>query len=183
MSEEMIVRNCSPTLAGLKTASMFTCSFSGKSEMVKSLCSFNRLLSKKGVRAVPLRYRNKKALIYIYRPEKLSSDFCDDTANRLLSERGYDVSVPQKCIVQLVKRLRENKDFPHEIGLFLGYPPLDVEGFINNRKDELKCTGYFKVYSDKAKALKLFAQYKKSTEIYSKLVQKGRSIERLTVAS
>ena len=62
MSEEMIVRNCSPTLAGLKTASMFTCSFSGKSEMVKSLCSFNRLLSKKGVRAVPLRYRNKKAL-------------------------------------------------------------------------------------------------------------------------
>lgn len=82
-----------------------------------------------------------------------------------------------------MKRLRENKDFPHEIGLFLGYPPLDVEGFINNRKDELKCTGYFKVYSDKAKALKLFAQYKKCTEVYSKLVQKGRSIERLTVAS
>lgn len=183
MSEEMIIRNCSPTLAGIKTASMFACSFSNKSEMVKSLCSFNRLLSKKGVRAVPLRYRNGRALIYIYRLNKLSFDFSDDTANRLLSERGYDVSTPQRCIVQLVKRLKENDDFPHEIGLFLGYPPLDVEGFIYNRKEKLKCSGYFKVYSDKAKALKLFAQYKKCTDIYSRLVKNGRSIERLTVAS
>ena len=183
MSEEMIVRNCSPTLAGLKTASMFVCSFADKSEMVKSLCSFNRLLSKKGIRAVPLRYRNGKALVYIYRPKKLSFDFSDDTANRLLSERGYDVSMPQKCIVQLVKRLKKNEDFPHEIGLFWGYPPLDVEGFIYNRKEKLKCTGYFKVYSDKARALKLFAQYKKCTDVYSKLVKDGRSIERLTVAS
>ena len=48
MSEEMIIRNCSPTLAGIKTASMFSCSFTDKSEMVKALCSFNRLLGKKG---------------------------------------------------------------------------------------------------------------------------------------
>ncbi|MBQ8057869.1 MAG: DUF3793 family protein [Ruminococcus sp.] len=183
MSEEMIVKNCSPTLAGLKTASMFSCSFGDKSEMVKALCSFNRLLSKKGVRAVPLRYRNGKALIYIYRPKKLSFDLTDDTAHRVLSERGYDVSSPQRCIVELVKRLNRKDDFPHEIGLFLGYPPLDVVGFIENRKDELKCTGYFKVYSDKEKAEKLFAQYKKCTDVYSALVKKGRGIERLTVAS
>ena len=183
MSEEMIIRNCSPTLAGIKTASMFSCSFTDKSEMVKALCSFNRLLGKKGIRAVPQRYRNGKALIYIYRPSKLGFDLKDDTANRLLSERGYDVSSPQKCIVELVKRLSKKEDFPHEIGLFLGYPPLDVVGFIENRKDELKCTGYFKVYSDKVKAEKLFAQYKKCTDVYSALMKKGRSIDRLTVAS
>lgn len=183
MSEEMIIRNCSPTLAGLKTASMFVCSFSDRSDMVKSLCSLNRLLSKKGVRAVPLRYRNGKALIYIYRPNKLSCDLTDDTAHRLLCERGYDVSSPQKCIAQLVKRLSIDEGFPHEIGLFLGYPPLDVCGFIENREEELKCTGCWKVYSDKDRAKKLFAQYKKCTAIYSAMLKKGRSIERLTVAS
>ena len=183
MSDLMIIRNCSPTLAGLKTANMFSCSFESKAQMVKALGQFNRMLGKKGVRAVPLRYKNNKALIYIYRPKKLCRDLCDETANKLLVSRGYNVETPEKCIVQLIKRLSENEDFPHEIGLFLGYPPLDVRGFIENRGEDLKCTGCWKVYSDQSKAEKLFAQYKKCTDVYSSLLKKGRSVEKLTVAS
>lgn len=183
MSEEMLVQHCSPTLAGLKTANMFTCSFSSKSEMVENLRQFNRILCKKGVRVLPLRYNNTKALIYIYRPKKLMCDLEHDMACRILCERGYTLTTPESCVVQLINRLSENDEFPHEIGLFLGYPPEDVCGFIENRTECLKCTGCWRVYSDEDRAQKLFAKYKKCTNIYNSLFQKGSSLERLTVNS
>ena len=37
--------------------------------------------------------------------------------------------------------------FPHEIGLFLGYPFEDVMGFIENKGENYLCSGCWKVYS------------------------------------
>ena len=38
--------------------------------------------------------------------------------------------------------------FPHEIGIFLGYPLADVAGFIRNKGRNCKCIGTWKVYGD-----------------------------------
>ena len=51
-------------------------------------------------------------------------------------------------------RLRRESDFPHEVGLFLGYPPRDVEGFIREKARRAKCTGAWKVYGDEEAARK-----------------------------
>ncbi|MBQ7128480.1 MAG: DUF3793 family protein, partial [Clostridia bacterium] len=72
--------------------------------------------------------------------------------------------------------------FPHEVGLFLGYPPEDVKGFIENNAKCSKCVGCWKVYGDEEKAKKCFENYKKCTRIYKELYLKGKTIERLTVA-
>lgn len=181
MSEDMIVLNCSPTLAGLKTANMFVCSFSDECEMRASISHLNKMLSKKGVRILPLRYKNQKALVYFYRPERLSSDLSDNAAYRILSQRGYTNGSSERYILQLIKRLAQCEEFPHEIGLFLGYPPKDVQGFIENRVDSVKCIGCWKVYSDEENAKKTFAKFKKCTDVYCSQLRKGRSIERLTV--
>lgn len=182
MSEDMIVRHCSPTLAGIKTGNMFACSFSDAVEMRDNLRRLNRLLGKKGLRVLPLRFQNNRALVYIYRPSHLYRDLQHDIACRLLQERGYGMETPQRCVLQLMKRIGECEEFPHEIGLFLGYPPEDVCGFIENKAEGCKCVGCWKVYGDADAAQKLFAKYKKCTEIYCTQHAKGRSIERLTVA-
>lgn len=182
MSEELLVRNCSPTLAGLKTGNMFNCSFSNSEEMKDSVRKLNKIFVKKGLRVLPLRYRNNSALIYVYRPSKLSQDLQDDTACRLLAERGYNTDIPERCILHLIKRLGNSEEFPHEIGLFLGYPPQDVCGFIENRAEGCKCVGCWKVYGDEAAAQKTFEKFKKCTTVYCEQWAKGRSIERLTVA-
>lgn len=88
----------------------------------------------------------------------------------------------EKCIVQLAQRLRQRLDFPHEIGLFLGYPPEDVCGFMENKACNCKCVGCWKVYGDEAAAQKKFDQYKKCTRVYCDQWAKGKDIERLTVA-
>lgn len=181
MSEELLVRHCSPTLAGMKTGSLFTCSFADVEKMRKDVRKLNRILVKKGLRVLPLRFRNNRALIYVYRPSKLSGDLRCYTACRLLEELGYIPGMPEKCIIHLIKRLNCSEDFPHEIGLFLGYPPEDVYGFIKNKAEGFKCVGCWKVYGDEAAAQKIFEKYKKCTKVYCEQWAKGRAIERLAV--
>lgn len=182
MSEDYIIRNCAPTLAGLKTANMFTCPFESREALLDSVRQLNKRLSPKGLRVLPLRFSDSKALIYLYRPSMLRNDLSDATAIRLLREQGYDPANCQRCVVKLVQKLRQEEAFPHEIGLFLGYPPEDVCGFMEQGPDCCKCTGCWKVYGDEAAAQKKFAQYKKCTRVYRDLWAKGSDIERLTVA-
>lgn len=182
MSEEAIVRHCSPTLAGMKTGSIFNCSYTDETEMRNNIRKWNQLLVKKGMRIIPLRFQNNRALIYVYRPSRLLRDLQDDIACKLLQEKGYGLDTPERCILQLIKKLQEDEEFPHEIGLFLGYPPEDVYGFIENRANGCKCVGCWKVYGDVEAAQKLFAKYKKCTDIYQAKLAEGRSIDLLTVS-
>lgn len=182
MSDEMIVRHCSPTLAGMKTGNMLTCYYENADEMKNSLRRWNRLLGKKGLRVLPLRFQKNQALIYVFRPSRLSKDLQNDIAGRLLAEYGYADKTPQRCILRLMQRLKASGEFPHEIGLFLGYPPEDVNGFIENKAGGSKFAGCWKVYGDVEAAQKLFAKYKKCTDVYCEQLSRGKSVERLTVA-
>lgn len=182
MSEDDLVQHCAPTLAGIKTANLFTCPYESQKALLDSLRQINRRLCPKGLRVLPLRFSESRALIYTYRPKKLSTDLSDATAAEILKQHGYNPSNCEKCVCQLARRLRQQKDFPHEIGLFLGYPPEDVCGFIECGPDCCKCTGCWKVYGDEESAKKKFAQYKKCTRVYCEQWAKRKDIERLTVA-
>lgn len=182
MPDDYIIRNCAPTLAGIKTASLFTCPFESREALTAALRQLNRRLRSKGLRVLPLRISHKKALIYLYRPAKLQDDLSHRAAAELLRHHGYDPESCEQCVVRLAQKLRQQEDFPHEIGLFLGYPPEDVQGFIENKACACKCAGCWKVYGDEEAARRKFTQYKKCTQIYCDLWSKGRDIERLTVA-
>lgn len=181
MFEELLIRHCSPTLAGLKTGNMFSCFFEKQENLHDSIRDLNRTLYCKGLRILPLRYTNRCALIYVYRPDRLKRDLCDQAACKLLERYGYMCENPGRCVVHLIGRLKEKAEFPHEIGLFLGYPPEDVDGFIENKACGCKCVGCWKVYGDAEKAQETFAKYKKCTDVYYRQWSQGRSIERLTV--
>lgn len=182
MSEETIVKYCSPTLAGIKTGSLFSCSYNSKNEVYAFLRELNISLRNKGVRFMPLRFKDRKVLIYAYRPSRLLPDVQSKEADELLSQRGYCTQNCGNCLARLIKRLGEGDEFPHEIGLFLGYPVDDVKGFIENNACGAKCSGCWKVYSDEKKAQKLFEQYKKCTGIYKKQWCAGKPLAKLAVA-
>lgn len=182
MSEELIVQQCSPTLAGLKTGSLFTCPFRTEAELRADIAALNRRLAPKGVNVRILRVR-KRALLYLYRPSSLRRDFATAEVAMLLRQYGYSVDDTDACLAQLCTRLAGASGFPHEIGLFLGYPAEDVRGFIENRTVGCKCVGTWRVYGDEDEARRRFAQYEKCTRIYQEKFSAGRSIERLTVSS
>lgn len=178
MSEELIVRHCAPTLANLKTGSLFVCPITDRPSFFSSLRSLNELLVPKGLRALPLRIREYSALVYLYRPSRLKKDLEDPAAIKILQDHGY--SRYGKCLPRLIERVRASEEFPHEIGLFLGYPPEDVQGFLDHRP--CKCSGCWKVYGDENKAKKTFDLYKKCERVYCQQLARGIDIKRLTVA-
>ena len=183
MSDELIVRQCAPTLAGIKTGSLFSYSCIDLDELKKDIVCFNRKYSRKGLCMIPLRIGKSSALLYLYRPNELKKDLNSDSARELLKAAGYECNNCGRCIVHLMKRLCESCEFPHEIGLFLSYPPEDVKGFIENHAANFKCAGLWKVYGDEKKALKLFRRYKHCTNVYFSLLAKGRGIEDLAICS
>lgn len=198
MSEEILIKHCSPTLAGIKTANLINLEFESMRELSFKIREFNMRFSKKGVRAICLKYVDKHALIYIFRPTRLASDLTSVDARRVLVSCGYaetcycdsnseiqEKKFMQLCIKNLLKKMAKEKEFPHEIGLFLGYPPSDVSCFIEEKckgcKVACKFSGAWKVYTDEENALKTFSMYEKCKNIYYSQWKKGKPIERLIV--
>ena len=160
MSEEMVVRQAAPTLAGIKTGSLFPCPCTEKETLLEEIRAFNRRYLSRGLCLLPLRFTEGKALLYLYRPAALRRDLRGQTAEALLADAGYPCGSCGRCVAQLVRRMRGSAEFPHEVGLFLSYPPEDVKGFIAHRANDFKCAGLWKVYGNEEKARSLLAKYK-----------------------
>ena len=141
MSEDHIIEHCSPTLAGIKTGSIFTCPYTSREALLQSIRQLNRRLSAKGLRVIPLRFSDKKALIYLYRPKKLTADLADTTATALLKQHGYDTDSCQHCVVQLARRLRSGSDFPPRNRSVSGISPGGCLRFYRERGLRLQMRG------------------------------------------
>ena len=181
MPDSIIIENCSPTLAGIKTGNIFTIDRSLISDIKEELSELNQCFVDKGLRAIPLKITDKTILIYLYRPEKLKADLSCEEAKAILRKKGYGCDSIESDIVHLIHHIHNDGSFPHEIGLFLGYPPIDVKGFMEDTRKGVKCVGYWKVYGDKEKADKTFSSYKKCTEIYKNCLSRGRHLSQMVV--
>ena len=72
--EREVIKECSPTLAGLKTGSLFNYRYDNISDFKKELASVNRELNAKGVYVTFLKRNEKSALLYVFRPDRLEKD-------------------------------------------------------------------------------------------------------------
>lgn len=181
MVERYLIQHGSPTLAGLKTASMFCVPLEEDWETETAL--WNRRLAQKGLSLTVLRRQNGRALLYLYRPSQLARDLEEPGVKAFLADRGYESMQPDRALSRLRARLGETQGFPHEVGLFLGYPLGDVAGFIQNQGRNCKCSGCWKVYCNELEARKRFARFRKCREVYTRLWSQGRTVWQLTVAA
>ena len=179
--ERHLIQYCAPTLASLKTGSLFTLDYLHASELHTMLRIWNMRLNPKGVHLRALRCRGCRALVYVYRPDRLAGDLSGPEAAALLRRFGYTATDVEHALDTLGRRLGGQVDFPHEIGLFLGYPLCDVVGFIENGGKCEKCTGCWKVYGDEHAAQRQFCRFNKCRDVYTRLWSRGRSVTQLTV--
>ncbi len=183
MPDSFIIEHCSPTLAGIKTANLFSYVFPEDANPIEELRELNRILLPKGLRAIPICFDQARVLIYVYRVQALERDLDRTEVRKVLESMGYSCDDCAKSIAQLAARLKKGNGFPHEIGFFLGYPPEDVIGFMNHPHDGYKCSGIWKVYGDEKEARRLFNLYQHCTAVYKDQIRKGSTLSRLTVAS
>lgn len=191
--ETVMIEQCAPTLAGLKPANLFRLECRSSAALYARVAGWNAALGPKGVRLVVLKEfpETRCYLIYVFRAARLWAALSQPETRRFLSREGYRLpgsgtEAGAGCaalLAQLALRLAEGRDFPHEIGVFLGYPLADVLGFIENRGKNFTCCGCWKSYGDPDAAQRLFDQFKKCTAVYLRLFRSGRPIPRLTVAA
>ena len=85
-----------------------------------------------------------------------------------LQQYGYESTQAEACLNHLGARVslsaRGMEHYPHEMGIFLGYPLEDVRGFIRHEGKESRYTGYWKVYGDVTQAKQIFQAYDDAKE-------------------
>lgn len=183
MLDKYLVRHCSPTLASLKMANLFSYKYDCKIIFNEQLKQLNGILNKKDVKLVILRDKNKTALIYVYREKYLNKEFNDIQIQNFLGKYGYKNFNIYDVLKKLKIRINESDSFPHEIGIFLGYPLEDVKAFITNKGKNCLCVGCWKVYCNECEAVEKFTKYKKCTNLYTRLWNEGKSVLQLTVVA
>ncbi len=181
MLDRYLIWNCSPTLASLKTANLFTVDYVLYSELQENLDFWNTNLYSKGIKLSILRKKDNKALIYVYREKLLMQDLNKTGVKEFLEEYGYRNIDTNYAVEMLKSRIEESIEFPHEIGLFLGYPFEDVKEFIAHDGKNCKCVGCWKVYYNECESIRRFELFKKCTNLYRFHWNKGKSIMKLAI--
>lgn len=184
MIDYRLVRQCAPTLAARKVGNLF-CMDSACLEhepLCAILSRWNRALNPSGIFVRSVAERGGRYFIYVYRKNRLRELFENAEIRHFLSCYGYKRFDEEYAISLMTRRINGNPCFPHEVGLFLGYPLEDVKGFIVNGGQNCKCTGYWKVYGDVGESERAFAVYRKCTRVFNRLFEKGYSLPMLAVA-
>ncbi len=177
---DQLVEYCAPTLAGIKTGNIFTVRDYPK-DVTDQIRELNAILTKRGLRLVPVKKTDRNMILYLYRPDLLSRDLKKPEAARILKMKGYSCDNDRCCLTELIRHLTSDDRFPHEIGLFLGYPPEDVLGFMKDPCKGVKCCGCWKVYGNVGEARKTFERIRKCSDIYRHEAKKGRPLEKMIV--
>ena len=64
----------------------------------------------------------------------------------------------------------ESEEFPHEIGVFLGYPLKDVLGFMGYGKKELVEIRNWKIYGDKQVSYDVYNSFLRDKKIMREMI-------------
>lgn len=174
----LLAFHCAPILKGSKAANLMTVS-------QKEFKGIGRLLQGTNISYRFLNTKGEKAILYLYREKELEQYLKQDDVREFLQEYGYRNECVDEMLHRLAKRIDLYSDgtmqFPHEIGAFLGYPVMDMKGFIEHNGKNFVYSGYWKVYHDVQGAVKLFQRYDKERIETIREVILGKSIREIAV--
>ena len=164
---------CAPVISGIKISNLLTIP-------AKSLRELSVVLKKTELSFRILYPGRERLVILIYRETELKEYLEREEVMAFIDECGYETSDISKIFPVFVKRymryMELKQDFPHELGLFLGYPIEDVEGFIKENGKNYLYSGYWKVYKDAELKIRLFKNYEKVQTEIVRLLYEGLDI-------
>ena len=160
---------CAPVIAGIKISNLLTIP-------ANKLKELSAILKKTTISFRVIYPGRERLVILVYREEELRKYLVSEEVEGFISGLGYKTSDISEMFPIFVRRyiryMEIKKDFPHELGLFLGYPVEDVEGFIRHNGKNYLYSGYWKVYKGAETKIKLFKNYEKvQTEIVRMLYE------------
>lgn len=168
-----LVQHSAPTLLGIKCASLISLG-TEHFALEEHIACFNARAARKGLRSEILYHCGKRALLLVYHEDMLQKRLAEPWARRLLSSLGYPSDGGIGAYLRtLASRIAADDGFPHEIGVFLGYPQEDIVGFIVNKGENSKLCGCWKVYGCAESARRTFSNYEKCRRFLTNRLEQG----------
>lgn len=151
-----IAMHCAQVFAGVKPSNSVTLDRKDTGTLIHTL------------RGTGIQYRliytgTKKCFCLLYREQELQQYLLKKEHREFMKTCGYQ-SVQLNDIFSVLCEnycayKNDRKGFPHELGLILGYPLCDVEGFIRFQGRCYLFSGYWKVYENAEDTRRLFEVY------------------------
>lgn len=175
--DRLFAAYCSPTLAGIKAGSLVACDRALYPDLPRRIRDYQKAFATRGFHFEIVCACRERWLLLVYQRERLAMSLTEDRAARLLRHFGYPAGQDVDALLyHLKRRMAANESFPHEIGLFLGYPYEDVEGFIRNSGKGYKLSRYWKVYGDAEETSRLFDRLARVCRTVVSRVEQGESL-------
>ena len=173
-----VVTQCAPVLKGVKISNLITMKPGGWRKI-------RAYLKKSRIICIPLYVDAEKEVLFLYRYEQ-ERHLKNREVREFLRSCGYESFEVASVLVRLRRRYQLyagiSKEFPHELGVLLGYPVGDVQGFIANRGENSLTSRYWKVYQNPKEAEKIFDLYDRVKEQALKEIMCGRTLSHVAVS-
>lgn len=171
--EMQIAFHCAPLIAGLKLLNLLMI-------QNKDLDRTTSLLKRAGISYFVVAVTNRKAAVLLFDRHWMEIYLQEEKVRQIFRDMGYQEDAMGKILYAFRQRyegyLLRNQEFPHEMGLLLGYPVEDVEGFILNEGENCLYIGYWKVYENLSEKMALFRQFEKARDVLLRLLSDGITI-------
>ncbi len=181
--DRILGRNCAPTFKGIKAASLISLPVSSYDECKCWLEQYIPAMCQHGIKYIVLAIEARHILVLIYNEKQLELILAHSKARHILAQYGYPQNGGLKALLMHLKsRCRASDEFPHEIGLFLDYPPDDVQGFIIHKGSNFRYAGYWKIYVNEAATRAFFDRITACTEAFCNKLDSGIPMTDLLIA-
>ena len=168
-----IALQCSLVLSGIKPSNLLI--YSNHCEGCIS-----EELKNTGAEYMKLYTGSNDSVSIIFNRKKLEKSLLDEENREFIKQYGYEDFSVNSVIEKLAGRYTEFKEgraeFPHEMGIVLGYPLEDVSGFIENNGKNYLYSGYWKVYKNAEEKIQLFKIYKDIKKYFVEQIENGKQI-------
>ena len=170
---ETLVRMAGGVIAGAKPAAIFNLPMRvytagrwrklSRHVLDEALRTYAGALPGYGMSMTVLHRTDKRVYLLVWRPDLLGRTLADVEGLAILRACGYVGATVDQLVHELRHRLvayylslgAGETSFPHEIGVFLGYPPEDVRGFVEGRV--ATCRGAWLAFGDEQAARRRFS--------------------------
>lgn len=171
--EYIMALHAAPMLKGIKPGSLLSFPKNKFEDFKRLLNSYKTCFLCKGITICPMIESERYISVFFFRKKLLEIALEDSLALKILKDAGYGENWDLDLKLALLKERMKKGPFPHEIGLFLGYPPQDVLGFIKHKGHDFLISGYWKVYENEDEMRKLFEDYASCTKEMCQKLAKG----------
>lgn len=174
----LIAYHAAPTLLGIKPATLL-CPDSNGRDPGRALKHCVPCLARMfGVKVASFRNRAGALLFLVYNPALLRRALSPAEVRELLTEAGYetrDASV--ESLLEMLGKKCSGRFFPHEIGVFLGYPAEDVRRFMVDGGRGCRLAGFWKAYKCEDQAKRCMELYQLAKMRAAELIAGGAEFD------